>query len=69
MMNSISDVLTTKQRETVFAAFGPEPDMQLYERGIRQTARAHAAGRPPPAGTRLQPDDDAAGHAGDSLWR
>jgi maltose alpha-D-glucosyltransferase/alpha-amylase len=28
--------LTKKQRETVFAAFGPEPTMQLYERGIRR---------------------------------
>ncbi|KIG01971.1 alpha-amylase family protein [Caballeronia concitans] len=28
--------LTLKQRETVFAAFAPEPDMQLYERGIRR---------------------------------
>jgi maltose alpha-D-glucosyltransferase/alpha-amylase len=26
--------LTRKQRETVFAAFGPDPDMQLYQRGI-----------------------------------
>jgi maltose alpha-D-glucosyltransferase/alpha-amylase len=28
--------LTKMQRETVFAAFGPEPTMQLYERGIRR---------------------------------
>jgi len=28
--------LTEKQRLTVFAAFGPEPDMQLYGRGIRR---------------------------------
>src|ERR1700732_4449280 len=28
--------LTKKQRETVFAAFGPEPTMQLYKRGIRR---------------------------------
>jgi maltose alpha-D-glucosyltransferase/alpha-amylase len=28
--------LTKKQREAVFAAFGPDPDMQLYERGIRR---------------------------------
>lgn len=27
--------LTEKQRQTVFAAFGPEPGMQLYDRGIR----------------------------------
>ena len=28
--------LTEKQRRTVFAAFGPDKDMQLYERGIRR---------------------------------
>src|SRR6201994_826185 len=28
--------LSKKQRECVFAAFGPDPDMQLYERGIRR---------------------------------
>jgi maltose alpha-D-glucosyltransferase/alpha-amylase len=28
--------LSRKQRETVFAAFGPDPDMQLYQRGIRR---------------------------------
>jgi maltose alpha-D-glucosyltransferase / alpha-amylase len=28
--------LTRKQRETVFAAFGPDEDMQLYQRGIRR---------------------------------
>jgi maltose alpha-D-glucosyltransferase/alpha-amylase len=28
--------LSKRQRETVFAAFGPEPSMQLYERGIRR---------------------------------
>jgi maltose alpha-D-glucosyltransferase/alpha-amylase len=28
--------LSKLQRETVFAAFGPEPTMQLYERGIRR---------------------------------
>jgi maltose alpha-D-glucosyltransferase/alpha-amylase len=28
--------LTDAQRQTVFAAFGPEPGMQLYERGIRR---------------------------------
>jgi maltose alpha-D-glucosyltransferase/alpha-amylase len=28
--------LTKKQREVVFAAFGPEPNMQLYKRGIRR---------------------------------
>ena len=28
--------LTEKQRQTVFRAFGPEKDMQLYDRGIRR---------------------------------
>ncbi len=28
--------LTAKQRECVFAAFGPAPEMQLYNRGIRR---------------------------------
>src|SRR3984885_4372635 len=28
--------LTKKQRQAVFAAFGPEPNMQLYQRGIRR---------------------------------
>ena len=28
--------LTTRQRQTVFAAFAPDPDMQLYGRGIRR---------------------------------
>jgi maltose alpha-D-glucosyltransferase/alpha-amylase len=28
--------LSKTQRETVFAAFGPDPDMQLYQRGIRR---------------------------------
>src|SRR5205085_11509814 len=28
--------LTDEQREAVFAAFGPEKDMQLYDRGIRR---------------------------------
>jgi maltose alpha-D-glucosyltransferase/alpha-amylase len=28
--------LTKKQREQVFTAFGPKPDMQVYQRGIRR---------------------------------
>jgi maltose alpha-D-glucosyltransferase/alpha-amylase len=28
--------LTHRQREAVFAEFGPDPDMQLYDRGIRR---------------------------------
>ncbi len=28
--------LKDKERNAVFAAFGPEPEMQLYDRGIRR---------------------------------
>jgi maltose alpha-D-glucosyltransferase/alpha-amylase len=28
--------LTKEQREAIFAAFGPKPEMQLYDRGIRR---------------------------------
>jgi maltose alpha-D-glucosyltransferase/alpha-amylase len=28
--------LTEEQRATVFEKFGPEPEMQLYDRGIRR---------------------------------
>jgi trehalose synthase len=30
------DKLTERQREEVFAAFGPDPDMQIYGRGLRR---------------------------------
>lgn len=30
------DKLTDKQRQEVFDAFGPEPEMQLYDRGLRR---------------------------------
>ena len=30
------DKLTTAERDEVFAAFGPDPDMQLYGRGLRR---------------------------------
>jgi trehalose synthase len=30
------DKLSTSEREEVFAAFGPDPDMQLYDRGLRR---------------------------------
>jgi maltose alpha-D-glucosyltransferase/alpha-amylase len=36
--------LTDEQREKVFAAFGPEPDMQLYNRGIRRRLAPMLAG-------------------------
>ena len=61
--------LEDKQREAVFAAFGPEPDMQLYNRGIRRRLAPMLEGDRRRLGTRLQPDDDAARHARDSLRR
>ncbi len=36
MMSSIWGVSTKEQRQDVFDAFGPEPRMQLYDRGIRR---------------------------------
>ncbi len=36
--------LTEKQRQTVFAAFGPDKDMQLYQRGIRRRLAPMLAG-------------------------
>jgi trehalose synthase len=30
------DKLSTAERQEVFAAFGPDPDMQLYDRGLRR---------------------------------
>ena len=38
--------LTKAQREAVFKAFGPDKNMQLYDRGIRRTAGADARRRP-----------------------
>jgi trehalose synthase len=32
------DKLTDQERDAVFAAFGPDPDMQLYGRGLRRRA-------------------------------
>jgi maltose alpha-D-glucosyltransferase/alpha-amylase len=36
--------LTEKERQAVFDAFGPDPDMQLYERGIRRRLAPMLAG-------------------------
>ena len=41
--------LTAKQRHAVSDAFGPEPDMQLYKRGIRRRVRPHTGRGPPPS--------------------
>ena len=61
--------LTKAQREAVFDAFGPDKNMQLYERGIRRRLAPMLQRRPPPHRARLQPDVHAARHARDSLRR
>lgn len=38
--------LTERQRQTVFSAFGPDKDMQLYDRGIRRRLAPMLAGDP-----------------------
>ena len=35
--------LEAKQRQIVFREFGPDPDMQLYHRGIRRSIGSHAS--------------------------
>jgi maltose alpha-D-glucosyltransferase/alpha-amylase len=40
------DKLTVAQREEVFAAFGPDPDMQLYGHGLRRRAAPMLDGDP-----------------------
>ena len=57
------DKLTVAQREEVFAAFGPEPGMQLYGRGLRRRLAVDARRRPAAAAHALQPRVQPAGHA------
>lgn len=40
------DKLTDEEREEVFATFGPEPDMQIYGRGIRRRLPSMVGGDP-----------------------
>ena len=54
--------LTKKQRQQVFNAFGPNPEDQLYDRGIRRRLAPMLAATA--AGAGLQPDVHAAGHPG-----
>jgi hypothetical protein len=61
--------LTQEQRQAVFAEFGPEPEMQLYEGGIRRRLAPMLKGTPQEAGACVQPDIDASGHSSDSIWR
>jgi len=61
--------LTDEQRQAVFAAFGPNEDMQLYGRGIRRRLAPMLQGDRRAPGACLQPDDGAAGDARVALWR
>ena len=40
------DKLSKSEREEVFAAFGPDPDMQLYDRGLRRRLQTMLGGDP-----------------------
>ena len=40
------DKLTDKERQEVFAAFGPEPEMQIYDRGLKRRLPPMLGGDP-----------------------
>ena len=61
--------LTKAQRKVVFERFGPDKNMQLYDRGIRRRLAPMLGRRPASPRTGLQPDVHAAGHARDPLRR
>ena len=63
------DKLTDAERQEVFAAFGPDPDMQLYGRGLRRRLPTDARRRPAPHPDGLQPAVLPARHAGAVLRR
>src|ERR1700732_79448 len=58
--------LTAKQRQAVFDAFGPEPDMQLYQRGIRRRLGPVLQGGRRRVGTAFHP---MSALSGDTLLR
>ena len=62
------DKLSDEERQEVFAAFGPEPDMQIYGRGLKRRLPHHAGRRPAPHPHGLQPALQPAGHP-DALLR
>ncbi len=57
------DKLTERQRQEVFDAFGPDPDMQIYGRGLRRRLPTDARRRSPPDPDGVQPLVLAPGHA------
>ena len=59
----------TSERQEVFDAFGPEPEMQVYGRGIIRRLPTDARRRPAPHPHGLQPDVLAARHPGAVLRR
>ena len=63
------DKLTVPERQEVFAAFGPEEDMQLYGRGLRRRLPSMLGGDLREDQDGLQPAVLAARHAGAVLRR
>ena len=61
--------LVGHEHDEVFAAFGPEPDMQLYGRGIRRRLAPDARQRPAADRDGLRPAVQPARHPGHPLRR
>ena len=61
--------LSEKERQVVFDAFGPEPGMQLYERGIRRRLAPMLAGDRGRIELAYSLMFTLPGYAGHSLWR
>ena len=63
------DKLSETERQEVFAAFGPEPEMQIYGRGLIRRLPPMLDGDPAPDQDGLQPAVLPARHAGAVLRR
>ena len=63
------DKLTDAEREEVFAAFGPDPEMQVYDRGLKRRLPGDARRGPAADPDGVQPDVLPAGHADAVLRR
>ena len=61
--------LTKAQRDAVFEAFGPDKDMQLYDRGIRRRLAPMLGGDRRRLELAYSLMFTLPGHAGDPLWR
>ena len=63
------DKLSGAERQEVFAAFGPDEDMQVYGRGLRRRLPPMLGWGPATHPARLQPDDVPARHSDAVLRR